>query len=147
METIKDLLKNKGNMVWSVGPESTVIEALNLMNEKNSGAVVVLDKDQNMVGIFSERDYARKTIGTVDSQECPRDLLVKDLMTSEVVFITPETGIETCMALMTKKRIRHLPVMENNKLAGVISIGDIVKAVIDEKDFLIAKMEQYIWDN
>ncbi|ADK80450.1 CBS domain-containing protein [Sediminispirochaeta smaragdinae] len=147
METIKDLLAQKGADIWSVRPETTVFQALSLMSEKNVGAVVVLDDQQKMIGIFSERDYARKTIGAIGSQECPRDLPVKELMTTEVVAIKPETGVETCMALMTKKRFRHLPVMENNALIGIISIGDIVKAVITEKDFLIAKMEQYIWDN
>ncbi len=147
METIQDVLHHKGREVWSVQPDTTVFEALTLMNEKNAGAVVVQDADGKLVGIFSERDYARKTIGSIGASECPRDLPVKDLMTTELITIKPDTGIETCMALMTKKRIRHLPVMDGQKMAGIISIGDIVKAVVDEKDFLIAKMEQYIWDN
>lgn len=147
METIQDVLQHKGREVWTVKPDTTVFEALTLMNEKNAGAVIVQDEKGKMAGIFSERDYARKTIGTIGGSDCPRDLPVKELMTKEVISIKPDTGIETCMALMTKKRIRHLPVMDGDKLAGIISIGDIVKAVIDEKDFLIAKMEQYIWDN
>lgn len=147
METIKDILRDKGRDVWTINSDATVFEALNLMSEKNAGAVVVVEGEGNIAGIFSERDYARKTLSITGGDSCPRDMPVKDLMTSDVVSIKPETGIETCMALMTKKRIRHLPVVDDGKLVGMISIGDVVKGVINEKDFLIAKMEQYIWDN
>jgi CBS domain-containing protein len=147
METIKDILKAKGSDVYTVKGDATVFDALSLMSEKNAGAVLVVNDAGGILGIFSERDYARKALTTMDGGNCPRDLPVKDLMSSEVITIRPDTGTETCMALMTKKRVRHLPVTEDDKLVGMISIGDVVKDLINEKDFLIAKMEQYIWDN
>lgn len=147
METIQDILAKKGSQVWSIDRESSVFDALTLMNEKNVGALLVTDSSGKPEGIFSERDYARKTINKIGGKDCPRDLPVRDLMTKDLIFIKAETGIETCMALMTKKRVRHLPVKTGDNLSGMVSIGDIVKAVIDEKDFLIARMEQYIWDN
>jgi CBS domain-containing protein len=140
MKTVRDILKQKGSGVCSVRPDTTVYDALKLMAEKNVGAVLVLDGDQP-VGILSERDYARQVIlKGKTSKETP----VHEIMTSRIVFVRPEHHIEECMALMTDKRIRHLPVLEEGKLIGVVSIGDVVKAVISEKEFLISQLEHYI---
>ncbi|HEY8517644.1 MAG TPA: CBS domain-containing protein [Candidatus Binatia bacterium] len=140
MQTVRDLLRKKGGEIYSVSPDSSVYEALQLMADKNIGAVLVLDGEQ-IVGILSERDYARQVIlKGKTSRETP----VREIMTTRVVFVKPEQTIEDCMALMTDKRIRHLPVIENGKLAGVLSIGDVVKAVISEKQYLIEQLEAYI---
>ena len=140
MKTVRDLLKQKGREVWSVTPESTVYDALKLMADKNIGALLVTEAGRP-VGIFSERDYARQVIlkGKA-SKETP----VREVMTSKVVFVRPEQSIEECMALMTDKRFRHLPVLEEGQLLGILSIGDVVKAVISEKDFLIEQLANYI---
>ena len=140
MKTVRDILKQKGLGLCSVRPDSTVYDALKLMAEKNIGAVLVLDGERP-VGILSERDYARQVIL---KGKTSKDTPVREIMTSKVVFVRPEQSIEECMALMTDKRIRHLPVLEEGKLIGVVSIGDIVKAVISEKEFLIAQLESYI---
>ena len=140
MKTVRDILKQKGLGLCSVRPDSTVYDALKLMAEKNIGAVLVLDGERP-VGILSERDYARQVIL---KGKTSKDTPVREIMTSKVVFVRPEQSIEECMALMTDKRIRHLPVIEEGKLIGVVSIGDIVKAVISEKEFLIAQLENYI---
>jgi len=140
MKTVRDILKQKGLGLCSVRPDSTVYDALKLMAEKNIGAVLVLDGERP-VGILSERDYARQVIL---KGKTSKDTPVREIMTSKVVFVRPEQSIEECMALMTDKRIRHLPVLEESKLIGVVSIGDIVKAVISEKEFLIAQLENYI---
>jgi CBS domain-containing protein len=140
MKTVRDLLARKGGSIWSVAPHSTVYEALQLMAEKEIGAVIVLETGRP-VGIFSERDYARQVIL---KGKASKDTPVRDVMTSKVVFIRPERDIEDCMALMTDKRIRHLPVLDQDTLVGIISIGDVVKAVISEKQFLIEQLESYI---
>jgi CBS domain-containing protein len=140
MKTVRDLLKQKGRNVWSVAPDSTVYDALALMAEKNIGALLVIDAGRP-VGIFSERDYARQVIL---KGKASKDTAVRDVMTSKVVFVRPERSIEECMALMTDKRFRHLPVLEEGQLAGILSIGDVVKAVISEKDFLIEQLANYI---
>lgn len=140
MKTVRDLLANKGSQVWSVSPGSTVFEALQLMAEKEIGAVLVLEEGR-LVGIFSERDYARQV---ALKGKTSRDTPVREVMTSRVVFVRPDQSIDDCMALMTDKRFRHLPVMEGEKLLGVLSIGDVVKAVISEKQFLIEQLENYI---
>ena len=140
MKTVRDLLKQKGRDVWSVAPDSTVYEALQLMADKNIGALLVIEAGRP-VGIFSERDYARQVIL---KGKTSRDTPVRDIMTSKVVFVRPEQNIEECMALMTDKRFRHLPVLEEGKLAGLLSIGDVVKAVISERDFLIEQLANYI---
>lgn len=140
MKFVNQLLKDKGRDVWSVAPDAPVYQALELMAEKNCGAVLVLDQDK-MVGILSERDYARKVILQGKSS---KDTPVKEIMSSRVVYIRPEQTVEDCMALMTDKRIRHLPVLENRKLVGLISIGDIVRAVISEQEFIIHQLENYI---
>jgi len=140
MKIVGQLLQNKGRQVWSIGPEAMVYEALKLMAEKGVGALVVLEADQ-VVGIISERDYARKVSLQGKSD---RTTPVREIMTSKVVYIRPEQSVEECMALMTDKHIRHLPVLEAGRLVGVISIGDVVKAVISEQEFMIAQLENYI---
>jgi len=140
MKTVSTLLQSKGGDVWSVSPGTMVYDALALMAEKNVGALLVVEGDR-LVGIFSERDYARKVILHGKSS---RQTPVGEIMTSKVVYVRPEQTIEECMALMTDKRIRHLPVLEGDRLAGVISIGDVVKAIISEQEFMIAQLENYI---
>lgn len=140
METVRQLVEAKGGRVWSVTPDTSVYEALRLMAERNIGALLVLEGDQ-LRGIFSERDYARKVILKGRSS---RDTPVKEIMTSEVLYLRPEQSVKECMALMTEKRIRHLPVLEGNQLIGLISIGDVVKSVISEQEFLIDQLENYI---
>lgn len=140
MKTVQDLIAQKGTAVWSVSPDSTVFEALQLMAEKEIGALVVLENERP-VGIFSERDYARQIIL---KGKASKDTPVREVMSSKVMYVRPEQTVEDCMALMTDKRIRHLPVLENDRLAGIVSIGDVVKAVISEKQFLIEQLEHYI---
>lgn len=140
MTTVQDLLRAKGNQVYSVTPETTVYEALQLMAEKNIGALMVLEGSR-VVGIVSERDYARKVeLRGRTSRETP----VREIMTERVVYVRPSQTVEDCMALMTDKRIRHLPVMEADRLSGVISIGDVVKSIISEQQFVIEQLENYI---
>ena len=140
MLAVKNIIQRKGNQVWSVKPDTKVYDILQLMADKNIGAVLVMENDK-IEGIFSERDYARKVALEGKSS---RQLPVKEIMSSKVLFVNPERSAEECMALMIKKRIRHLPVIENNKLQGLISIGDVVKAVLDDKDYVIDQLEQYI---
>jgi CBS domain-containing protein len=140
MTTLRSILEVKGNSIWSVSPDSTVYDTIKMMAEKNVGALLVLDGDK-LSGIISERDYARKVILKGKSSKETR---VSEIMTSSVVTIGPEQSIEDCMALMTAKRIRHLPVLESNKLLGVISIGDVIKAIISEQEYTIKQLENYI---
>jgi len=140
MKTVRDLLKAKGRDLWSVTPETTVYDTLKLMADKNIGAVLILDGGQT-VGIFTERDYARQVIL---KGKASKDTPVHEVMTTRVVFVRPEQTIEDCMALMTDKRCRHLPVLDEGRLAGVLSIGDVVKTVISEKQFIIEQLENYI---
>ncbi len=139
MRVVNDILGAKGRQVYSIGPDATVFEVLHLMAQKNIGAVVILEGD-NLVGIMSERDYARKVIlqGKA-SQETP----VRDIMTGKVVCVHPDTLIEVCMELMTDKHIRHLPVCDGDKLVGLVSIGDVVNAVIAEQRYLISQLRTY----
>ncbi len=139
--TVRQILQSKGNAIWSIGPEATVFEALVLMAEKDIGAVLVVDEEK-LVGILSERDYARRVILKGRSS---KDTKVGELMTPEVFYVRPEQSIEECMALMTNKHIRHLPVLENDKLVGMITIGDAVKAVIADQEVMIHSLENYIW--
>jgi CBS domain-containing protein len=140
MITVKDILDEKGHTAWTIGPDAKVLEALELMAKKGLGALVVLENDE-VVGIISERDYARKIIlmGR-QSQDTP----VKDIMTREVYGVHDDTTADECMALMTDKHIRHLPVCKEGKLAGIISIGDVVKAVITDQKVKIENLENYI---
>jgi CBS domain-containing protein len=140
MKTVKDILRIKGHDVWSTTPDATVYQALQTMAEKNVGALVVLDAD-TVVGIMSERDYARKVILHGRSS---REIRVREIMTSEVYYVRPDQNIEDCMALMTDKRVRHLPALGNDQLVGVISIGDVVKALIAEHESTIKHLEDYI---
>ena len=139
MSTVKQLLQKKGTDIYSVSLNNTVHQALTLMSEKGCGAVLVLENG-TLAGIFSERDFARKVL----SESCALDQPVERYMTAEVYAVKPETSIDECMSLMTQKKFRHLPVLEGDKLAGVISIGDIIKDVIANKDVLIRSLENYI---
>lgn len=140
MKTVNEILNKKGYEIWSISPDATVFQALELMSQKEVGALLVMENN-NLVGILSERDYARKVILQGKSS---KDLPVREIMSSRVIYVTRDHSVEDCMALMINKRIRHLPVMEGDNLAGVISIGDVVKAVIDEKEFEIDQLVQYI---
>ena len=140
MTTVQDVLKEKGHIVWTVTPLAKVIAALKLMAKKNIGALVVMHRNK-LVGIITERDYARKVIlkGRT-SLETP----VKDIMTRNVYYAAPDTSTQECMAIMTKNRIRHLPVIQKEKLVGIISIGDIVRSVISQQKITIDHLENYI---
>ena len=140
MTTLNQILQVKGQSVWSVSPNDTVYDTIKLMADKNVGALVVLEGEK-LTGIISERDYARKVILKGKSS---RETAVKEIMSSDVVTIRPNQSIEECMALMTHKRVRHLPVLEGDKLLGMISIGDIVKAIISEQEYTIKQLENYI---
>jgi CBS domain-containing protein len=140
MDMVWQVLENKGHNVWSIGPDNTVLQALERMAEKDVGALVVLD-DGELVGIFSERDYARKVrLQGKNSTETP----VRQVMSERVLYVRPDQSIEDCMALMTDKHIRHLPVVDGGELVGLISIGDVVKSVISEQVFVIQQLENYI---
>jgi CBS domain-containing protein len=140
MHTVKELLRQKGSQVWTIAPQVTVYEALELMAAKNIGSLVVVEQER-VAGMFTERDYARKVILKGRSS---KTTTVGELMTTDVLYVSPDDTIENCMALMTDKHLRHLPVMESGKLAGVVSIGDIVKVVISEREFTIRELERYI---
>ncbi len=140
MTFVSQLLSAKGTDVWSVTPEYTVFAALVLMAEKEVGALLVLD-GESLVGVFSERDYARKVILRDKSS---RDTPVSEVMSAPVIFVRPDQSIDECMSLMTEKRTRHLPVLDNGKLTGLISIGDVVKAVISDREAVIDQLESYI---
>ncbi len=140
MRTVREILLDKGYDIYSVSPEDTIFSALKFMAEKRIGALLVIENG-NVVGIMSERDYARKVALEGRSS---RDARVKEIMSDKVIYADIDRLVEECMALMIEKRIRHLPVFENEKLTGIISIGDVVKAVIDEKEFVISQLVQYI---
>ena len=140
MKTVRDVLKAKGGVVFAAEPDDTVYHALTIMAEQNIGALLVRE-GARVVGVFSERDYARQVIL---KGKASKDTPIRDVMTARVVFVRPEQNIEECMALMTDKHIRHLPVLDGDTLIGLVSIGDVVKAVISEKEFLIAQLEHYI---
>ena len=141
MKLVKHLLQEKGAAVWSVNPEHTVFEALERMAEKDVGALLVLDDQGDLAGIFSERDYARKVIL---KGKASKETRVEELMTREVHCTEPDQTIASCMVLMTQHKIRHLPVIKDGHLAGIITIGDVVKAVISDQEFMINEMEKYI---
>jgi len=140
MKTIRQLLEGKGHEIVSATSDTSVYEALEIMAEHNIGALLVLDAG-DLVGIFSERDYARKVVLKGKSS---RGTSLGETMSRKVACVRADQTIEECMALMTDKHIRHLPVLEDEKLVGVISIGDVVKAVISEQEFLISQLENYI---
>jgi CBS domain-containing protein len=139
-KTVAGILRSKGYDICSVNAGATVFEALQVMANKSVGALLVMENER-LVGIMSERDYARKVILLGKSS---REAKVKEIMSDKVLFVHPHRTAEECMAIMIDKRIRHLPVIENDTLVGVISIGDVVKAVIDEKSFVIEQLEEYI---
>ena len=140
MKTVAQILRTKGHEVLSISPEMSVFEALGLMAEKNVGALLVVEGGR-LAGIFSERDYARKVILKGKSS---KETLVREIMSSHVLYVRPEQTIEDCMALMTDKRVRHLPVLDAERVVGVISIGDVVKDIISEQEFLIEQLQNYI---
>jgi CBS domain-containing protein len=139
MTTVREILKRKPD-VYAVRPDDTVYHALQLMAEKNIGAVLVMAGDE-VKGVFSERDYARRVVLHGHSS---RDTAVRSLMTADVVSIDPTATVDACMSLMTDKRIRHLPVVEEGRVVGVVSIGDIVRAVVEEQQFTIRSLEHYV---
>ena len=140
MKTVADLLGGKQAALWSTAPDTSVFDALTLMAEKNIGALPVLDGDR-LVGIFSERDYARKIIL---KGKTSRETAVREIMTANVVSIRPDETVEQCMSVMTEKHFRHLPVVESGRLVGIISIGDVVKSVIEAQEETINHLQGYI---
>ena len=140
MITVQTLLRFKGTDVWSVTPQTSVLDALSLLKEKDVGALVVIENDK-IVGIISERDFVRMI---ANKGSCSVTAPVKDFMTKNVHTIAPDQTIEDCMRLMTDKRFRHLPVVENEKLVGIISIGDVVKEIISNQEIMINNLENYI---
>ena len=141
LETVSEILKSKSEaIVYSIAPDAPVLDAIKLMAEKRIGALLVME-GQRVVGIVTERDYARKVVlKGRSSGETP----VRDIMTPEVMYVRPCQTSEDCMALMTDKRVRHLPVMDGDRLIGLVSIGDLVKDVISEQKFIIEQMQHYI---
>jgi len=137
--TVRDILRDKAD-VYIVRPDDTVYSALQTMAEKNIGAVLVMEGD-DLAGIFSERDYARRGILHGHSS---RDTAVRTIMTTEVVSISPSMTVDDCMALMTDRRIRHLPVVDSDRVVGIVSIGDVVRAVVEEQRFTIRSLENYV---
>lgn len=140
MASVGDILRTKGRAIWSTTPSASVYEALQIMAEKNIGALLVVDA-QELAGIFSERDYARKVIL---KGKFSRDTAVREVMTEKVITVAPDQTVEECMLLMTEKHIRHLPVLDKRELIGVVSIGDVVKAIISDQRFTINQLEDYI---
>lgn len=143
MKTIRQLLNQKGNTVYAATLDMHVFDALELMAEKDVGALLVVEGEQ-LIGVFSERDYARKVILKGKSS---KDVYVKDIMSSPPIIIRPDNTNEQALALMSAKHIRHLPVMEENKLIGIVTIGDLVKSIIDEQKLVIDRLEKYILAN
>ena len=140
MKTVDQILNEKGHDVWSVHPEDTVFDSLQLMSDKGVGSMLVMDGDK-LVGIVTERDYARKVILEGKSS---KDTIVRDIMSGKVLCVSPERTVDECMALMTDKRARHLPVVDHKSVVGVVSIGDLVKAMISEQQILIDQLQHYI---
>jgi len=140
MRTVEQLLQVKGSDIWSIAPQTTAYNALQIMAEKNVGALLVMEKEK-LVGIFSERDYARKVIL---KEKSSKNTSVGDLMTREVFYINADSTLEESMALMTAKRIRHLPVLKHNQLIGIVTLGDVVRQIITDQKFAIRELEKYI---
>ena len=140
MGIVRIILKAKSTDIFSVASDCIVYDALIMMYEKNISALLVID-DGKLVGIFTERDYARKVIL---KGKASKEIMVREVMTANLITVKPDSSIELCMRLMTNKFIRHLPVMENDELVGFLSIGDVVKHIIDEQKFIIENLEHYI---
>ena len=140
MRTVNDILQEKGAEVYSISPDAKVYDALQMMADKNVGALMVIENDTTM-GLVSERDYARKI---VLKGKLSRDVPVRDIMTTEMVCVHPNEDVERCMELMTNKRVRHLPVFDGDRLMGLVSIGDIVNTIIRHKEEIIEQLENYI---
>ncbi|MFN3178792.1 MAG: CBS domain-containing protein [Thermus sp.] len=141
--TVRQVLLRKGGVVYNVHPQATVLEALRKLAEHDIGALLVMEGDR-LLGVFSERDYARKLVLL---GRFSKDTLVEEVMTREVTTVTPETTLEEAMRLMTEHRVRHLPVLEEGKVIGVVSIGDAVKAIITEQEVLIEELSRYVTEN
>jgi CBS domain-containing protein len=140
VQTVKQLLESKGHDVWSIDADDSVFDALGLMAEKEAGALIVMEASKP-IGLISERDYARNVLLKGQSF---RDAPVREVMTRHVICARPELSVEECMRIMTEKRVRHLPVMDGLHLIGIISIGDLVKAIIAEQQSIISQLENYI---
>ena len=140
MATVRQILHAKGHDVATIGPDATVYNAIKKLADENIGSLVVMD-DEKIVGIVTERDYARNVI--LKGKASPTTL-VKDIMSTRVVCVGPEQSVEECMAVMTDKAIRHLPVLESKRLVGMVSIGDLVKSIIGDQKFIIEQLEHYI---
>lgn len=140
MKLVSEILKDKGRQVWSIGPDSTVFDAVRLMADKDIGALLVMEGDR-LAGILSERDYARRVILEGRSS---RQTRVREIMTPHVVCVAPDRTVEEGLALMTDRRARHLPVVEHKRVIGLVSIGDLVKAMIEDQTVLIEQLQQYI---
>ena len=138
--TVRHLLEQKGRNVWTIGPDATVFDALAKMAEKDVGSLVVMDGEK-LVGIVTERHYSRNVI--LKGKKSPTTV-VSDIMERGVVHVRPEQSVELCMALMTEKRVRHLPVLEGQKVVGIVSIGDLLKGIISKQKFVIDELEHYI---
>ena len=141
MTTVRQLLEGKGYEVASIDPDKSVYDAMQLMADRNIGALLVLQAGK-LAGIFTERDYSRKAY-LLDKSA--KDIQVKEIMTAQVAYVSPEYTAEDCMALVTEMRVRHLPVLENSEVVGIISIGDLVKDAISGKEFIIHQLERYIY--
>ena len=142
MTRLEDFLKlNKNKQIWTISKNQSVMQALILMSEKNIGAIIIVDNNDFPIGIFSERDYARKIILKGKSS---KDTLLDEVMTKELITVTRDYKIEQCMEIMNEKRIRHLPVLENKKIVGIISIGDVLKIMIKEQKELINHLQKFI---
>ena len=140
MRTAREILQFKGSTVWSVGPDDSVLHALGVMAEHEIGAVLVLEGG-DVVGILTERDYARKVVLAGRSS---KDSAIRDVMTRDVICVPPEKTVEECLALMTEKRVRHLPVLDRGRVTGLVSIGDLVRATIAEQEQVIEHLQHYI---
>ena len=140
MNFVSQILKDKKEKIWSVSPRETAYNALQIMSDQNLGALLVIDK-RGVVGIFSERDYARKV---VLKGKLSKTTPVSELMTKKVLYIDPGTSVEDCIALMTEKNVRHLPVIEKNQLVGIVTVGDVLKQLIEDQKFEIQELERYI---
>ena len=138
--TVSQLLRKKGNVVHSISPFATVFEAISMMSELEIGALLVLEGDK-LLGIISERDYTRNVILKDRSSKTTS---VQEIMTKKILYVSPDNDINECMALMSENKIRHLPVIDNDKITGLISITDVIKNIISEKEFIIEQLEQYI---